>query len=76
MYQHTAFCLCGNYKQHTQQVRSESGPWGIGNCHNGTVNERLYLVGFLCRNVNVVTALLHFDAQASEAVGDNTQIFV
>ena len=26
--------------------------------------------------LNVVTALLHFDAQASEAVGDNTQIFV
>ena len=76
MNEHAAFCLSGNYEHYTQQVRRQSRPGSIGNSHDRTIYERLYLICFLCRNIDIVSPLFQFDAQTAETFRDDAQVFI
>ena len=67
--------LCRNDEEYRQKVGSKARPRGIGYGHYGTVQECLYFVVFLLRNVDVVAALFEIDTHACELSRDNAQIF-
>ena len=39
MKQHTATSLCSHHNEYAEQVRSKSGPWGVSQRHDGTIDE-------------------------------------
>ena len=69
-----SLALGGHHQHHGQKVWSESGPGGIGEGHDGAVQEGFYLVAVLLGDEDVVSALLQPDAQAAECVRDNAQV--
>ena len=76
MNKHAPFGLRGNDKHYAEQVGSQSRPRCVGYRHDRAVNERFYLVDLLCGNVNIVSPLLELNAQTTETLGNNAQIFV
>ena len=66
--------MCSHHDEYTEQVGCQSRPRGICQCHDGAVDERLYLVVALTGNPQVVTLYLDFHAKTAESVGDDAQM--
>ena len=66
MDQHAADRLCRYNKEDTQQVRRQSRPGRIGNCHDRTVDKCLDLIRIVCRDMDIVSHLFDSDPEAAE----------
>ena len=69
-----ALALRGDHEHHRQQVRGQARPGGVGEGHDGPVQEGVYLVAFLRRHIDVVAPLLQVHAQAAEGVRNDAQV--
>ena len=74
--EHAALALGGHHQHHGQEVRRKAGPGGIGQGHDGTVQERVNLIAVLLRDKDVIPLLLQLDAQAPESVRNDAQVII
>ena len=75
MNKHTSSCLGGNYQNDTQQIGGKSWPWGIGYCHNGTIDKALNFIAIgMRRDIDIILLSFHLYAQLSKHIGNLTQI--
>ena len=61
MKEHRAAGLGGYDDEYGEQVGGQSGPWCVGQRHDGTIDERVDDIVFLTRDEEVVTIFLDFD---------------
>ena len=73
--EHRTASLRRHDEQNGEQIGRESGPGRVGKRHNGAVDERFHGVALLSRNEKIVARHLDFDAEASEGVGDDAEVF-
>ena len=74
MEEHAATGLRGHGDEHRDEVGRQARPGGIGQRHDGAVDERLYLVVAHAGDEEVVALLLDANAHAAENVGNDAQI--
>jgi len=76
MDEHGTFGLGGDDEQNAQQVGRETRPRGVGDGHGAAVHEGLHLVVLVLGDVDVVANALDGDADASEGLGNDAEVFV
>ena len=74
MDEHHATGLGGCDKQDGEEVGREAGPGGVGDGHDGPVDERVNLIVIVGGDIEVVAALLDGDAEATEGVGNDAEV--
>ena len=74
MEKHAASSLGGHDDEYRQKVGRQSRPRGIGQRHDCTVDERLYLVVLLTGDIEVVTLSLDFHPQSAEGIRDDAKV--
>ena len=72
--EHAALGLSGNHEQHRDEVGGETGPGGIGDGHDGTVDEGVYFITVVAGDEDVVALRLYGNTQATEDVGDDAEV--
>ena len=74
MEEHRALGLCGYHDEHREQVGGQSGPGGVGQRHDGAVDEGVHLVVVLPGDDEVVALDVNPHAEPAEGIGDDAQV--
>ena len=72
--EHAALCLRSHHEEHAEQVGGESRPRCVAQGHDGTVDERVYLVRIVMRYHEGIALLYDGDAEASKGIGDDAEV--
>ena len=71
-----ALALGCHHEYHTEEVRRNARPWSVRNIQDRAIHERVYLIAFLLRNEDVITATLELHAELTEHIRNHSQFVI